>query len=118
MLYVLFIVVVVLSMFGVDNFEEILNLKDMELIFEGLKYVKWNFFCELEDFCYFVLVMLCFMLCMFYGLEIMLVKVFNYEEEFGFNIENYLWGNVVFVMVMKFIDSFVKFCWCLNIIGL
>ena len=34
------------SMFGVDSFEEIPNLKDMESIFEGPKYAKWNSFRE------------------------------------------------------------------------
>lgn len=68
------------SMFGVDSFEEIPNLKDMESIFEGPKYAKWNAFRESEDARYFALAMPRFLLRTPYGPETTPVKAFNYEE--------------------------------------
>ncbi|MBO9418550.1 MULTISPECIES: type VI secretion system contractile sheath large subunit [Stappiaceae] len=105
------------AMFGVDTFEEIPNLKDMESIFEGPKYAKWNSFRESEDSRYFALAMPRFMLRTPYGPETTPVKAFNYEEESGSKSENYLWGNAAFAMATKLTDSFAKFRWCPNIIG-
>lgn len=118
MVYVLFVVVVGLKFFGLESFIGLLDLKDLKDYFEGLQFVKWQSFCQFEDFCYVVLIVLCFLLCMFYDLEENLVKLFVYKEIVVNSYEYYLWGNIVYVFGIKLIDSFVKYCWCLNIIGL
>ena len=105
------------SMFGVDNFEEIPNLKDMESIFEGPTYAKWRSFRESEDSRYFALAMPRFMLRTPYGPETTPVKAFNYEESAEGETENYLWGNAAFALTTKLTDSFAKYRWCPNIIG-
>ena len=105
------------SMFGVESFEEIPNLKDMESIFEGPKYAKWKSFRESEDARYFALAMPRFMLRTPYGPESTPVKAFNYEEVSGSETENYLWGNASFALATKLTDSFAKYRWCPNIIG-
>lgn len=105
------------SMFGVDKFEEIPNLKDMQSIFEGPKYAKWNSFRESEDSRYFALAMPRFMLRTPYGPETSPVKAFNYEEKTEGKGENYLWGNASIAMATRLTDSFAKFRWCPNIIG-
>ncbi|MDL2408867.1 type VI secretion system contractile sheath large subunit [Rhizobium calliandrae] len=105
------------GMFGVDTFEEIPNLKDMESIFEGPKYAKWNAFRESEDSRYFALAMPRFMLRSPYGDEAVPVRAFNYEERSAGETENYLWGNASIALATRLTDSFAKFRWCPNIIG-
>jgi type VI secretion system protein ImpC len=105
------------EMFGVDNFEEIPNLKDMESIFEGPKYAKWKSFRESEDSRYFALAMPRFMLRTPYGPETTPVKAFNYEESSEGKTDNYLWGNASFALASRLTDSFAKYRWCPNIIG-
>ncbi|AYG61906.1 type VI secretion system contractile sheath large subunit [Rhizobium jaguaris] len=105
------------SMFGVDSFEEIPNLKDMESIFEGPKYAKWNGFRESEDARYFGLAMPRFLLRTPYGSETVPVKAFNYEERAEGRTENYLWGNAAIALVTRMTDSFANYRWCPNIIG-
>jgi len=105
------------AMFGVDTFEEIPNLKDMESIFEGPKYAKWNGFRESEDSRYFALAMPRFMLRTPYGPESAPVKAFNYEEKAEGKTENYLWGNAAIALGTRMTDSFANFRWCPNIIG-
>lgn len=105
------------SMFGVDTFEEIPNLKDMESIFEGPKYAKWNAFRQTEDARYFALAMPRFLLRTPYGSETVPVKGFNYEERTAGNTGNYLWGNAAIALATRLSDSFAQFRWCPNIIG-
>ncbi|MCJ8518560.1 type VI secretion system protein ImpC [Pseudorhizobium tarimense] len=105
------------TMFGVDTFEEIPNLKDMESIFEGPKYAKWNAFRQTEDARYFALAMPRFLLRTPYGSDTVPVKGFNYEERAAGKTENYLWGNAAIALATRLTDSFAQFRWCPNIIG-
>lgn len=105
------------EMFGVEKYEEIPNLKDLESIFEGPKYAKWNSFRESEDSRYVGLTMPRFMLRLPYGPETVPVKSFNYEEESEGKTDNYLWGNAAYAFATRLTDSFAKFRWCPNIIG-
>ncbi len=105
------------SMFGVEKFEEIPNLKDLESIFEGPKYAKWNSFRESEDSRYFGLTLPRFLLRLPYGQETVPVKAFNFEEDAKGKTDNYLWGNASFAFATKLTDSFAKYRWCPNIIG-
>ncbi len=105
------------SMFGVDKFEEVANLKDLASIFQGPKYAKWNSFRESEDSRYFGLAMPRFLLRLPYGPDTVPVKSFNYEESVAGETENYLWGNASAAFATRLTDSFAKFRWCPNIIG-
>lgn len=105
------------AMFGVDTFEDIPNLKDMESIFEGPKYAKWNSFRDSEDARYFALAMPRFMLRTPYGPETTPVKAFNYEERAEGKTDNYLWGNASIALATRLTDSFANYRWCPNIIG-
>jgi len=105
------------SMFGMASFAEMTGLKDMESIFEGPDYAKWNGFRETEEARYFALALPRFMLRTPYGSETSPVKGFNYEEEANGKSENYLWGNASFALATKLIESFAKFRLCANIVG-
>jgi len=105
------------QMFGVDTFEELANLKDLESIFESPKYAKWQGFRETEDARYLALTAPNFLLRQPYGPETTPVKAFNYEETANGKSSNYLWGNAAFAFATRLTDSFAQYRWCPNIIG-
>ena len=105
------------KMFGVDKHEEIAGLKDLQAIFEGPQYAKWNAFRETEDARYVGLTVPRFMLREPYGEESNPIKAFNYNEESDGKTENYLWGNAAFAFASRLSDSFAKYRWCPNVIG-
>ncbi|MDR3496356.1 MAG: type VI secretion system contractile sheath large subunit [Ancalomicrobiaceae bacterium] len=105
------------SMFSVESFEELPNLKDLQSIFEGPKYARWNSFRESEDARYVGLVTPRFALRLPYGQETVPVKAFNYTEASDGKSDNYLWGNAAFAFATKLTDSFAQYRWCPNIIG-
>jgi type VI secretion system protein ImpC len=105
------------EMLGVEKYEEIPNLKDLDSIFEGPKYAKWKSFRESEDARYFGLTLPRFLLRLPYGPETVPVKSFNYQEQSNGETDNYLWGNAAFAFATRLTDSFAKYRWCPNIIG-
>lgn len=105
------------EMFGVERHEDIANLKDLQSIFEGPKYAKWNSFRESEDARYFGLTLPRFLLRLPYGPDTVPVKTFNYQEKADGQTDNYLWGNAAFAFATRLTESFAKYRWCPNIIG-
>jgi type VI secretion system protein ImpC len=105
------------EMFGVDDFSEVPNLKDLKSIFEGPQYTKWQSFRESEDARYVGLTVPRFLLRLPYGQDTQPVKSFNYEENVSADHNDYLWGNAAFPFAARLTDSFAKFRWCANIIG-
>ncbi|MBS0558692.1 MAG: type VI secretion system contractile sheath large subunit [Proteobacteria bacterium] len=103
--------------FGVDKYEELPNLKDLQAIFEGPKYAKWNSFRESEDSRYVGLTMPRFLLRLPYGKETVPVKAFDFEEKPEGQTANYLWGNAAFAFASRLNDSFAKYRWTPNIVG-
>lgn len=105
------------QMFGVEKYEDIANLKDLESIFEGPKYAKWNAFRETEDARYLGLTVPRFLLRLPYGPETAPVKSFNYQETTAGDTDRYLWGNAAYTFATRLTDSFAQYRWCPNIIG-
>jgi type VI secretion system protein ImpC len=105
------------EMFGVEDFSEVPNLKDLKSIFEGPQYTKWQSFRESEDARYVGLTAPRFLLRLPYGQDTQPVKSFNYEENVSADHNDYLWGNAAFPFAARLTDSFAKFRWCANIIG-
>lgn len=103
--------------FGVDKFEELPNLKDLQAIFEGPKYAKWNSFRESEDARYVGLTMPRFLLRLPYGKGTVPVSAFDFEERPEGKTDNYLWGNASFAFASRLNDSFAKYRWTPNIVG-
>jgi type VI secretion system protein ImpC len=103
--------------FGLENFDGLPKLKDLETIFEGPQYTKWRSFRESEDSRYVGLALPRFLLRLPYGPDTQPVKAFNYEETVSGSHENYLWGNSAFAFASRLTDSFAKYRWCTNIIG-
>lgn len=101
--------------FGIDDYEELPSLKELESIFEGAQYAKWRSLREASDSRYLGLTLPNFMLRPTYGEDI-LVRSFNYNEKVN-NKSEYLWGNAAYAYASRLVDSFAEFRWCPNIIG-
>lgn len=103
--------------FGVENYTEIPNLKDLRSIFEGPQYIKWRSLRESEDARYLGLTCPRFLLRSPYDPEENPVKAFEYREDVSASHEHYCWGNTAFALATRLTDSFAKFRWAPNIIG-
>ena len=102
--------------FGLDSFEGLPDLKDLESIFEGPQYAKWQAFRESEDARNVGLTMPRFMLRQPYGEENP-VKAFDYQENVEDSNESFLWGNASYAMATNLTRSYADYRWCPNIIG-
>jgi type VI secretion system protein ImpC len=103
--------------FGIEDFKELPNLRDLKPIFEGPQYAKWQSFRGSEDARYVGLVLPRFLLRLPYGPDTQPVKSFHYQEDVSGGHEQYLWGNAAFAFTSRLTDSFAKYRWCANIIG-
>lgn len=102
--------------FGLDSFQGMPALKDLESIFEGPQYVKWNAFRDTDDARNVALTVPRFMLRSPYG-EDNQVKEFNYQEGIGTNFEKLCWGSAAYSFAANMSRSFAKYRWCPNIVG-
>ncbi len=105
------------EMFGIDDFQELPKLKDLESVFEGPQYTKWNSFRDSPDARYFALTMPRFLLRHPYDPAANPVKAFNYEEKVTDNHSKYLWGNASFAFATRMADSFSNSGWTINCTG-
>ncbi|MFT6895911.1 MAG: type VI secretion system protein ImpC [Paraglaciecola sp.] len=103
--------------FGIDDYQELPGLKDLDSLFEGPTYTKWRSFRESEDSRYVALTAPRFLLRLPYEQEANPVKAFNYNENVRDDHHSYLWGNTSFAFATRLADSFAKYRWCPNIIG-
>ena len=103
--------------FGLKDYINLPNLKDLKSLFEGPQYTKWQAFRESEDARYVGLTLPRFLLRLPFGNNTVPVKAFNYEEDVIGKHDAYCWGNAAFAMATRIADSFAKFRWCPNIIG-
>jgi type VI secretion system protein ImpC len=103
--------------FGLDSFEGLPNLKDLESIFEGPQYAKWQSFRESEDSRNIGLTVPHFLLRLPYGGDTVPAKTFDYTEDVSGGNSEFLWGNAAFTFASRMTESFAKYRWCANIIG-
>lgn len=105
------------TFFGISQYTDLPDLKDLESIFEGPQYTKWRAFRESEDSRYVGLTLPRFLLRNPYDPEENPIKAFVYQENVSGSHEHYLWGNTSFAFATRLADSFAQFRWCPNIIG-
>lgn len=104
------------SFFGIENWEDLPNLKDLKSIFEMPQYTKWRGFRENEDARYVGLTLPRFLLRVPYGPETLPAKSFSFVEEVK-ETDDFCWGNTAFAFGSRLSDSFAQYRWCANIIG-
>jgi len=105
------------SFFGLKDYLNIPNLKDIRAMFEGPQYTKYNAFRDTEDARYVGLLLPRFLLRLPYGPATVPVRAFNYEEDVVARHEAYLWGVPIYAFATRIADSFAKYRWCPNIVG-
>ena len=103
--------------FGLDNYLNLPNLKDIHALFEGPQYTKYSSFRDTEDARYVGLFLPRFLLRLPYGPGTVPVRAFNYEEDVIGNHAAYLWGNPTFAFATRLSESFARYRWLPNIIG-
>jgi len=103
--------------FGLESFEGLPDLKDMEDVMSSPVYAGWKGFRENEDSRYVGLTLPRFLLRAPYDPENNPVSKFVYKEDVTATHEDYLWGNTVYPFASSLTQSFAEYRWCTNIIG-
>jgi len=103
--------------FGIDSFADLPNLKDLQAVFEGPQFTKWNAFRESDDARFVGLTLPHFLLRTPYGEDTVPAKTFRYNENVGGGNQDFLWGNAAFAFARRLSDSFAQYRWCANVIG-
>ncbi|WP_345980439.1 type VI secretion system contractile sheath large subunit [Sulfurimonas sp. HSL3-2] len=103
--------------FGLDSFEGMPNLKDLEDVMNSPQFAAWKGFRKNEDSRYVGMTLPRFLLRAPYDPEDNPISKFVYQEDVSKSHENYLWGSTVYTFASKLTDSFANFRWCTNIIG-
>ena len=102
--------------FGLDNFAELENIKDLKSLLEGPQYTRWRTFRENEDAKYTGCLVNRFLTRSPYIPEDTPIKSFNYRETVDKH-DDMLWGNGAYAFATRLTDSFADYRWCGNIIG-
>ena len=102
--------------FGLESYDGMPNLKDLESIFEGPQYAKWQAFRETDDSRNVGLALPRFLLRQPYG-EDSPTKQFNYTESVDGSKEKLLWGNSSYAFATNLTRSYANYRWCPNVIG-
>lgn len=103
--------------FGLESFNGLPDIKDLQDHFEGPQFAKWQAFRERDDARYVGLTLPRFLLRTPYDPLENPVKSFVYKENVSASHEDYLWGNTAFTFATRLTESFAKYRWCPNIIG-
>jgi type VI secretion system protein ImpC len=103
--------------FGLESFEGLPDLKDIEDVMSSPQFAAWRGFRQNEDSKYVGLTLPRFLLRAPYDPEDNPISNFVYKEDVSASHENYLWGNTVYAFASKLTDSFANYRWCTNIIG-
>ncbi|PHR56525.1 MAG: type VI secretion system contractile sheath large subunit [Arcobacter sp.] len=103
--------------FGLDSFEGLPDLKDMQDVMSSPQFAAWRGFRENEDSRYVGLTLPRFLLRAPYDPEDNPISKFMYKEDVSASHEDYLWGNTVYAFASRLTDSFANYRWCTNIIG-
>ncbi|QFR48933.1 type VI secretion system contractile sheath large subunit [Sulfurimonas lithotrophica] len=103
--------------FGLDSFEGLPNLKDLEDVMNSPQFAAWKGFRKNEDSRYVGMTLPRFLLRAPYHPEDNPISKFVYQEDVSSSHEDYLWGSTVYTLASKLTDSFANYRWCTNIIG-
>lgn len=103
------------GMFGVDSFQELPSLKDIQAVHEGAKFAAWRGFREEPDSRYVGLALPRVLVRPVHTRDA--VKKFVYDEDVSASHEHFLWGNMAFAFATRLTEAFAKNRWCANIIG-
>jgi len=103
--------------FGKEKIEELEALPDLDVLFDGKKYTKWNSFRERSESRFVGLTFPRFLLRAPY--QPSKKRSFRYEEQVASDKDSskYLWGNASFAVASNMIAAFQKYGWAVQIRG-
>lgn len=113
------------ALFGMESWQSLSKPRDIEKIFMGQKYTKWNSFRDSEDSRYVTLVLPRVLARLPYGKNTKVVEEFDYEE-FELDVsgdskpathDQYCWMNAAYVMGTNMTRAFAETAWCTAIRG-
>ncbi len=106
-------------MFGLGSLTELPRIRDLEAVFEGPQYTRWNSLRDHEDARYIGLCAPRFLLRAPYGRRDseIAVKQFDFSEDVIDQHDHYLWGPASIALTIRIAESFARYRWCPNIIG-
>lgn len=114
------------ALFGMESWQDLMKPRDIEKIFMGARYTKWNSFRDSEDSRYVTLVMPRVLARLPYGAATKPIEEFEYEE---FELDpvsgdskpathdQYCWMNAAYVMGTNMTRAFAETNWCTAIRG-
>jgi type VI secretion system protein ImpC len=114
------------ELFGFESWTDLTKPRDIEKIFMGKKYTKWNSFRNSDDSRYVTLVLPRVLARLPYGASTKPVEEFGYEECILDNTgeakktdhTDYCWMNAAYVMGTNMTRAFAETNWCTAIRGL
>ena len=107
------------SLFGLESWEGISKVRDLEKVFDTPAYTKWRSFRDSDDSRFVCLTMPRVLSRLPYGKATKPVEEFNYEEVGKGKIphDQYTWMNAAYVYGTRLTDSFAQNGWCTAIRG-
>ncbi len=106
------------EMFGLENYTQLSQPRDLGKVFDTTEYAKWKAFRSSDDARYVALALPRMLLRDPYGSETVPIEAFNYEEGVtGNDHDDYLWGNAAWALGARVSQAFAKHGWCATIRG-
>jgi type VI secretion system protein ImpC len=107
------------GLMGMDNWQQIVNPRDLGKLFDTIDYAEWRAFRDSEDSKYVALAMPRFLARRPYGAKSEPVDEFAFEEDSGVGGDpsKYSWTNAAYAMALNINRSFKDYGWCSRIRG-
>ena len=107
------------SLFGMENWQELGNPRDLQKIFSTPDYAAWRSLRESEDSRYLGITMPRFLARRPYGAKSDPVEEFDFEEDTsGQDASKYTWSNSAYAMGVNINRSYKQYGWCSRIRGI
>lgn len=106
------------TLLGMDNWQQIVNPRDIAKVLDTIDYTEWKSFRESEDSRYVALTMPRFLARRPYGAKSEPIDEFAFEEDSGGgDASKYAWNNAAYAMAVNINRSFKEYGWCSQIRG-
>jgi len=105
------------KMFGLDDFTELNQPRDLARIFSSVDYASWKAFRESEDSRYVSLTMPRVLARLPYGPDTKAIEEFNYVERVDQDHSKYLWMNAAWAFAARCTDAYAQDGWFMRTRG-
>jgi type VI secretion system protein ImpC len=102
------------KMFGIENFAQLAQIRDVARVFDSTEFTRWRAFRDSEDSRYVALTLPRILVRSPYGLRPATPGAFQYEED----TRSLLFGNSAYSLGICVADAFSKYGWCGAIRGI